>query len=267
MIALGRYYLAEARNGLLHDLQYRAAAAMALFGFMIEPVVYLTVWRTVAQSQGGSVGSYTIDELTAYYVVWSLVRAMNLALTPYSWEWRIRQGRLNEMLTRPIHPFHRDFAFFAGQKLVWIGMWIPFAALLWLTFRPQIDLTPVRLIGFVIAIWAAFAIRSMFMFLEGAVNFWTTRTSALFELMVALELLLGGRLVPLALMPTWVENLAGWLHFKWTFQFPIEALIGKLDDRAIVAGLGMQALWILIFALAIRLVWGRAIRRYAAVGG
>jgi ABC-2 type transport system permease protein len=84
---------------------------------------------------------------------------------------------------------------------------------------------------------------------------------------VALELLLGGRLVPLALMPTWVENLAGWLHFKWTFQFPIEALIGKLDDRAIVAGLGMQALWILIFALAIRLVWGRAIRRYAAVGG
>lgn len=267
MIALGRYYVAEARHGLLFDLQYRAAAAMALFGFLIEPVIYLTVWRTVAASQGGAVGSYTVEDLTAYYVVWSLVRVMNLALTPYAWEWRIREGRLNEMLTRPVHPFHRDFAFFAGQKLTWIAFWTPFAVLLWFTFRPQLALTPVRVLAFAVAIWAAFAIRHMFLFLLGAVNFWTTRTSALFELMVALEVVLGGRLVPLDLMPDWVERLSGWLHFKWAFQYPIETLIGKLDDRAVLAGLGMQALWIAIFAVAIRLVWGRAIRRYTAVGG
>ena len=264
---IGRYYLAQARQGLLHDLQYRTAAAFSLFGFLLEPVIYLAVWRSVAIARGGAVAGYSLDQLTAYYVVWSLVRAMNLALTPYTWEWRIQSGRLNDLLSRPIHPFHHDFAFFAGQKIVWITLWLPFAVVLWFTFRPSIEVTPLRVGAFAVAIWLAFTIRHMFQFLEGAVNFWTTRTSALFQLMVGVELLLSGRLVPLALMPGWVERLAGWLHFKWTFQYPIEALIGKLDDGAILTGLVTQLLWIGVFAVAIRLVWGRAIRRYTAVGG
>ncbi len=140
-MGLGRYYLAEARNGLVSEFQYRSAAAIALLGFLIEPVIYLAVWRTVALAQGGEVGGYDANDFTAYYIVWSLVRVMNLALTPYSWEWRIRGGRLNEFLIRPVHPFHRDFAFFAGQKPIWIGIWIPMAIILWLTYRPEVQLT------------------------------------------------------------------------------------------------------------------------------
>lgn len=267
MISLARYYLAEARNGLLHEFQYRTAAALGLLGFLIEPVVYLAVWRSVAIAQGGEVGGYDADAFTAYYIVWSLVRVMNLALTPYSWEWRIRGGRLNDFLIRPVHPFHRDFAFFAGQKPVWIGLWIPLAVVLWATFRPQVDLSLTRTLVFFVTIWAAFAVRHLFLFLLGALNFWTTRTSALFELMVALELLLSGRLVPLSLMPTWVQDVANFFPFRWTFQFPIETMIGRLDWAEIGIGLLAQAGWVVGLGLAVRLIWGSAIRRYTAVGG
>jgi ABC-2 type transport system permease protein len=267
VIAFGRYYLAEARNGLMHDFQYRTAAALGLLGFLIEPVVYLAVWRAVALAQGGEVGGYDADTFAAYYIVWSLVRVMNLALTPYSWEWRIRTGRLNDFLIRPVHPFHRDFAFFAGQKPVWIGLWVPLALVLWATFRPQVDLSVGRTLVFFVTIWAAFAMRHMFLFLLGAVNFWTTRTSALFELNVAIELMLSGRLVPLSVMPEWVERVSAFLPYKWTFQFPIEVMIGRLTWPQIGAGLIAQAAWIAGLAFAIRLGWGAAIRRYTAVGG
>lgn len=266
-MSIVRYYLAEARNGLLHEFQYRVTAFIGLVGFLIEPVVYLAVWRSVAIAQGGAVGDYGLNELTGYYIAWSLVRAMNLALTPYSWEWRIRGGRLNEFLMRPVHPFHRDFAFFAGQKPVWIIMALPLAAIMWLTFRPELSLSAVGLAGFFVAIWLAFTIRHMFLFLLGSVNFWTTRTSALFELNVALELMLSGRLVPMSLMPTWVQNVSTFLPFRWTFQFPIEAVIGRLSQAEILTGLVVQGAWIAGLALLIRMVWGRAIRRYTAVGG
>ena len=45
-----------------------------------------------------------------------------------------------------------------------------------------------------------------------------------------LELLLSGRLVPLTLMPDWVADLAWFLPFRWTFYFPIEALVGDLSE-------------------------------------
>lgn len=267
MIALARYYLAEARNGLVSEFQYRVGAAIGLLGFLLEPVIYLAVWRSVAMAQGGEVGGYDANDFTAYYIVWSLVRVMNLALNPYAWEWRIRGGRLNDFLIRPVHPFHRDFAFFAGQKPVWIGIWIPFAVVLWITFRPMVELTWGHTLVFLVTIWGAFVIRHMFLFVLGAVNFWTTRTSALFELTVALQLILSGRLVPLSLMPEWVQRLANWFPFKWTFEFPIEAMIGRLGWNQIWIGLLAQLGWILGLGVAIKLVWGRAIRRYTAVGG
>jgi ABC-2 type transport system permease protein len=266
-MSLLRYYVAEARNGLLHEFQYRVTAFIGLIGFLIEPVVYLAVWRSVAIAQGGAVGDYGLSELTGYYIAWSLVRAMNLALAPYTWEWRIRGGRLNELLIRPVHPFHRDFAFFAGQKPIWIVMALPLAAIMWLTFRPDLTLSLVGILGFSIAVWLAFTIRHMVLFVLGSVNFWTTRTSALFEMIVALELMLSGRLVPMSLMPEWVQRVSYFLPFRWTFQFPIETVIGRLNGGQILTGLGVQIAWIVGLTFLIRLVWGKAIKRYTAVGG
>lgn len=264
--SLFRYYLAGARVGMQRELQYRAATAMMLIGFLIEPVVYLAVWTTVAEAQGGEIAGYTTGALAAYYIVWTLVRVFNLAFDPNAWEWRIRRGRMNEFLSQPIHPFHRDASFFMGSKLVWTVFWIPVAALLTLAFRPTVEWSLVNIAGFVVAIWGGFVVRFLLLYLMGMVNFWTTRGAAVFGVIVAGELLLSGRLVPLALMPEWVARLAGWFPFQWTFQFPIEVFIGRLTPDRIVSGLGMQVLWAAILGVGFLLVWRRAIRRYAAVG-
>lgn len=261
-----QYVLAEMRNGVQHELQYRMAAYFLLIGFLIEPVVYLVVWRSVAESQGGAIGGYTADAFSAYYIVWTLVRAMNLALTPYVWDWRQQQGRLSEFLIRPVHPFFRDFGFFAGGKLVYIVFWIPIAAVLFATFRPSISPTLLQVVVFAIAIWGGFAIRFLALFVMGMVSFWTTRASALFEIIIAGELLLSGRLVPLSVMPSWVESIAAWLPFKWMFQYPIEAVIGRLSDAELIAGLGMQALWTAILGVSVFFAWRAAIKHYVAAG-
>jgi ABC-2 type transport system permease protein len=107
----------------------------------------------------------------------------------------------------------------------------------------------------------------MYLFTLGALNFWTTRTSALFELSIAIELLMSGRLVPLSLMPEWIQRASLFLPYRWTFLFPIEAMIGRLSSSEIVVGLLAQIGWVAVLALLIKLVWGRAIKRYTAVGG
>ena len=106
----------------------------------------------------------------------------------------------------------------------------------------------------------------MFLWMLGMITFWTTRVSAIFELYFAAELLLSGRLVPLSLMPDWVQDVAAFLPFQWTFGFPIEALVADYSDRELLPGLGMQALWIAVLAGLALFLWRVGVRRYSAVG-
>jgi ABC-2 type transport system permease protein len=261
------YYLTLMRIAIATQFQYRVANYFYMIGMVAEPVIYLVVWSTIARQQGGEVGGFTPGQFAAYYIVWTLVRNMNIIFTPYGWEERIRTGELSGMLLRPMHPIHNDLGFFAGWKFVVIVLWLPIAAVLSLLFQPDLQPRLVDVVVFAFAIWGAYLIRSVNYWIVGMVTFWTTRVGPIFQLVFTAELLLSGRLVPLSLMPDWAQRLANVLPFKWTFGFPIEALVGRLPVSDLVGGLAMQALWIVLGAIGVRVVWRFAIRRYGAVGG
>ncbi len=259
-------YRTMMKTAMVVQFQYRLANYMYMIGMIAEPVIYLVVWSTIAQSQGGSVNGYTPGAFAAYYIVWTLVRNMNIVLTPYAWESRISRGQLSALLLQPIHPLHRDIAYFAGWKVVVIVLWLPIAFILSLIFQPTFELSVAGVLTFSVAIWGAYLIRTMLLWLLGLITFWTTRVSALYELFFAAELLLSGRLVPLSLMPDWVQAITNVLPFRYAFGFPIEALIGQLSPQQLLAGLGMQLLWIVIGVGMVQVVWRVAIKRYSAVG-
>ncbi|HYM95782.1 MAG TPA: ABC-2 family transporter protein [Candidatus Sulfotelmatobacter sp.] len=260
------FYLTMIRTAIQAQFQYRAATYMYLFGMVAEPVIYLVVWTTIARSHGGQVAGITAGGFAAYYIVWTLVRNMNIVFTPYGWEERIREGQLSGQLLRPLHPIHYDIADFAGLKVVWVLLYLPIAAGLILVFRPAFSVTPLAIPVFFLAIWGGYLIRTMNLWLLGMVTFWTTRGSAIFETYIMAELLLSGRLVPLQLMPAWAQAVSAWLPFKWTFFFPIEVLVGHLSTADLLGGIGMQILWTAIGAGLVWLVWRASVRHYSAVG-
>jgi ABC-2 type transport system permease protein len=261
------YYLTRGRTQIQVNFQYRVATYMWMIGMLAEPIVYLVVWTTISEHQGGAVQGISTGEFAAYYIVWTLVRNMNIVFTPYGWEWRIREGELSAALLRPLHPLHDDIAGFAGWKVATILLWLPIAAVLWIAFDPTLDPTLLEVGVFSLAIWGAYLIRTMFQEALGMLCFWTTRGAAIFDLWMTTELLLSGRLVPLPLMPDWVQDISRFLPFQWAFFFPIESLVGDLSDEELLRGLGVQLLWILIGLAIFRVAWKHAVRRYSAVGG
>jgi ABC-2 type transport system permease protein len=260
-------YVTMLRVAILNSIQYRVANYFYMIGMIAEPVIYLVVWSTIARENGGQVGGLAPGQLAAYYIVWTLVRQMNIVFTVYGWDERIRQGELSAMLLQPLFPIHRDLAALGGWKLVMIVLWLPIAAVLTLLFSPELSIRPIDVAVFAVAIWGAYLVRTMVYWIVGMASFWTTRAAPIFQLVFTAELLLSGRLVPLSLMPDWAQRLADLLPFKWTFGYPIEALIGRLPEGELLGGLAMQILWIVIGAIGVRIVWRVAIRRYSAVNG
>jgi len=260
-------YVQEAKIAIAQQIQYRAANYMYMLGMVAEPVIYLVVWQTVAAQQGGSVAGITAGQFAAYYIVWTLVRNINIVFTPYGWEERIREGQLSAQLLRPLFPIVEDLGFFLGWKPVVVLLWLPIAFFLALVFHPVLNPSPLAVAVFAVSLLGAYLIRSLNQSSLGLITFWTTRVGPVFQLYIAAELLLSGRLVPMQLMPDWVQTIANLLPFQWTFGFPIEALVGNLSTEQLLGGLLAQLFWIAVGSILVRVVWRFAVRRYSAVAG
>jgi ABC-2 type transport system permease protein len=260
------FYATQMRTAVVAQLQYRVAQYFYMLGMIAEPVIYLVVWSTIARQHGGAVNGITAGQFAAYYIVWTLVRNMNIVFGAPFWEWRIREGRLAGDLLRPLNILHYDLAYFAGWKFVVVALWIPIALGLSAVFRPDLHPSALQIVVFIVAIWGAYFVRTMFQATIGMLNFWTTRGGAVFDLYMAIEMLLSGRLVPLKLMPGWVQTLADFLPFKWTFGFPIESLVSDMSTRSLLLGLGAQVMWTAIGYVLFTFAWRAAIKRFSAVG-
>jgi len=259
-------YYQTAKTAFIVIMQYRVGFFLWIVGMVVEPVVYLIVWRTIATAQGGIVGGFTANDFAGYYLVWTLVRQMNIGLTPWAFEDRVQRGSLSPLLLHPIHPFHFDLAWFFGFKVVSTLLWVPVGAILYLIFHPTLDPTWWQIPAFIWAIIGGFMMRFILLWALGLITFWVVRISAIFDLYFAIELLLSGRLVPLELMPGWLQQLAGWLPFQWSFGFPIELLLGRLTLQQTWYGFAAQLIWSIIGSIILLILWKQGVRRYSAVG-
>jgi ABC-2 type transport system permease protein len=67
-------------------------------------------------------------------------------------------------------------------------------------------------------------------------------------------------------MPGWVQRIANVLPYRYTFGFPIEALVGSSRPVDPLAGIAMQVSWIMAGAIAVSIGRRFAIRQFSSVG-
>jgi hypothetical protein len=80
VVIMLNYYLTQIKISIIAQFQYRAANWFYFISMLAEPIIYLVVWSTVTRQGSGAVAGYTAGEFAAYYIVWTLVRQMNIVL-------------------------------------------------------------------------------------------------------------------------------------------------------------------------------------------
>ena len=260
------FYRAAAAFDLKAAIQYKWPTLLGMLALLTEPVVYLVVWTTVADHNGGTVGGLTLGQVSAYYVVWTLVRNLTAGYSPDNWQRRFQDGTLADLLLRPVHPVHADIAGGFGYNLPRAVISIPLTALLIVLFRPDLSPRPIEVVVFAVSLVGAYVLRAVMFCIVGSVGFWTTRVDAASRVYMAVELLLSGRMIPVVLFPGWLVSTAIWMPFRYTFGFPIEVLTAPMPTGDLLTGLARQFVWIGVAAVALAAIWRVAVRRFDSVG-
>ncbi len=247
--------------------QYRANFMMYLLYWLVSPIVYLSVWTTIANSQG-SVNGLTAADFVRYYMTLLIIDQLTSEITIHIFGYKIQDGTLSNDLIRPVHPILTNVLMdnIAFKALTLVAL-VPVWTILFFVFRP--DYQVVSLNGILLAVPACllgFAIS----FLLGAIitcsAFWTTRSYSLAEFYSAFVVLFSGQFVPLELMPGFVQSIARFLPFQMFKYFPIQLILGKLSPAEMVQGFGMSLAWLAVSYALFRYVWKKGLTKFSAVG-
>jgi len=264
--SLWMYYLGKLKIDIANNLAYRGSVAIWVLSTVMQPLVSLVVWRTVAGSEGNT-GGLTANQYTAYFVIVMLVNHMTFIWHMWEFEWRIRTGFFSPILLRPIHPIHHDVSENLSYKLVGLVGVVPAAIILALIFNADFGGTSLLdVLAFIPALILAMALRFILEWTLALAAFWMTKVSALNNLFDIFFLFLGGQFAPLSVMPDWIRAVATVSPFRWSIAFPVEVALGQHSGREILIGYAAQAGWIAAAVVVMRLIWTRAASRYSAVG-
>lgn len=260
-------YGQELKTTIASQLQYRVALVIWLLGHVLEPVIYLVVWSTVARGSGGSVGGLTSGDFAAYFVVLMVVNHVTFSWIMWEYDYRIRQGTLSAALLRPIHPIHADIADNLAFKAITLNIMLPTAVLLGLAFQARLAYPGWwAYAAFVPVLVLAFVTRFVIEWTLAMSAFWTTRISAINQMYYVAALFFSGQIAPLSLLPYPVQVVTAFMPFRWLAAFPVDLFLGHLTLLQTLEGLAAQVVWLGIGYGLLRIVWRAGVRRYSAVG-
>ncbi|MBI4376273.1 MAG: ABC-2 family transporter protein [Elusimicrobia bacterium] len=261
-------YLTAYSIALQQVLQRRASLLMDRVGGIAVIVSLYYFWKALLGQKSEFLG-YSGEQMLSYVLAMNLLRAF--VFTGRGWELvgDISSGRIASYLVRPISYHGYSLALDMAQKTVHL-----FAALLEIGVLILLVQAPVYQPAEP-ATWPLFAVAVLlssliFFFLEFTVSsmaFWTSESGGplfCFELFLQFA---AGTFFPLDVLPKSLQAALSLTPFPYMVFFPINIYLERVPLAQAAQIIGMQCLWLALFAAMSVWVWRVGLQSYSAEGG
>jgi ABC-2 type transport system permease protein len=264
-----RVYLTMIRLSMADAIQYRVEAAIYVLYELLPPIMMMFVWLTVYQDQP-SVAGYSLGEMLTYTVGVMVLRATVSVHVEWALDYEIRNGQLSAALIRPFN----YWAFLLADSIAWRTVRqmfvLPILLLTLYLLAPSLgglsfplERLPLVLLSAVLAYLVCFFLKLCI----GFIGFWTNDIMGITTLYEVIANIVGGILIPIALLPDWLQIVARLLPIQAVYGVPLAILLGRDDGADPWWGLALQMFWIVLLWALARVLWRAGLRQYESVGG
>ncbi|NLI78472.1 MAG: ABC transporter permease [Candidatus Riflebacteria bacterium] len=249
-------------------LGYRGMLLVDSFRAMLNPLVLVLAWLSVTRQAGGE---FSDGDYLLYYLALPVVTKVSECWTVFTLSEEIRTGTLNRHLLKPLHPLWFHVAEHLTQKILQLLHLVPVVATLAWAVGPRLpalDLSWPRLVVMGAALALATILRFTMTTTIAMTGFWIERVENLnLVLNAAIFALMGGMVVPLETLPSWMRWVTDFLPYRYTLSFPLEILRGRITPGQAAGGFGVGAMWCLAWFVVGQRLWRRGLLAYTAHGG
>ena len=265
---LERYYALFSAN-LQQTMAYRFGFFTSFLGEVVKRCVMLAVWMAVYR-QRSTIAGFDYPMMVTYLLVSQTVNNVygfkNDAERLISK--RILDGSIVFDLLRPVGFVNARLAENAGQTVLQ-AVFSGLTLLCFKLFLPELS-GPASLVYcllFAVSMCAGFFIMFSVSAISGLLAFWLMNNWGLRSAKAAIVNFFSGALVPIAMMPGWMQGVMEALPFKNIVYVPTMIYMGQYDIRETFVRIGMQIFWAAVMWLLAKALCGLAIRRVSINGG
>lgn len=245
-----------------HNLAYRGELFFILIAGIIRTLIGLAIW--LAAIEAGATLPRDRAWFTTYFLMLPVVEVLTSSYLAEPLAYEIRSGRLATTL---IVPGKHRFRWLLGKlalNAVDGMLLLSLIATVTIIFRNDIGLptAPGRWAAFLASMALTSALTLALEALFGTLAFWLEDIGSVLRGNAVLATVLGGQLVPLALMPAWSHAFLVAQPYRSMVSFPLEIISGDLDSRDLAIGFGLQMLWISVITWGAFTLWRRGLKGY-----
>lgn len=228
----------------------------------------LLAWMSIFEyAQRDSLAGWAENEMVAYYVLVFLIGMFTDIQFHYEMSTMIHMGTLSQWLIRPLTFLETALSHIVARIVLLLIPGLTAIILCSLLFPSILSaLTFASLFNGILVLPLSLVLFGLLSVLVGMFSFWIIRTDSIFALLVLILEFFGGRLLPLDLLPSWLERISRFLPLRFGIAGPVEAILHPMNTPLLPLLLG-QGLWCLFLFGTVLLLWGAGMRRYDAVGG
>lgn len=248
-------------------LQYRAAAlaglATQVFWGLIRVMIFTAFYAASSAPQ-----PMTLPEVITY--VW-LTQALLLVLP-----WRldpdveqlVRSGNVAYELVRPVDLHGLWLARAVAQRTApAVLRCLPMVVIAYAFLDMSAPAGPTSALAFAGSLVATVALSAALTTLLSVSVLYTLSGRGVHVFMVSVVNFFSGSIVPLPLLPEWLQAIASVLPFRGLMDTPFRLYMGHLPPADAALAVGHQLLWTLAIVLLGRVLLARALRRVVVQGG
>ncbi len=263
-------YLKAFEMGFQMALEYRVNFMISLISAAYPIIIQTFLWTAIYNNSSQAVVyGYTYRQMIAYTFLAGLVSRIVRTGFEYDIMDDVKNGKFSRFLVQPLGYFPYRLLAFYGQKLpnLTIILMVMAAVLIGLSAFGSITLEFTRILLFIITLALAVTLNFLIFYCISSVAFWIVEIGFLFEGIRIVTVLLSGGIFPLEVFGTRFVQVMNLLPFKYTINYPINVLNGRIPPGDVAVGMLMQCLWIGLCLLLSNYLWRQGSKRYVAVGG
>lgn len=264
-------YLTFFRMRLVSGLQYRAAALAGMSTQLIwgtmEILLYRAFWL-----QSPEKFPMGMDQLSAY--VW-LQQAFLAFFAMWSWEREllrsVKDGTVAYELTRPTDLYGmwmaRSVALRLSRGLLRCLPILLVGALIPAPYGLRLPADPVTFALFLVSMVLMLAVVCAATMMLYSLTFFLTDPNGLTTLTIALADILGGAIIPLPFMPSWLRRVAELSPFGSMQNVPLRIYSGSISLDQAPSAMALQLFWAAALIVLGKVLMDRGLRKTVILGG